>query len=126
MGNNLEGDEQAQSELINVGYGRVLIISVSTAGGTGEDQNDTEIRLRLIYIQWFLRDLHYGKIYQQPSFPPQPALSKICAEQIEEEGGNEEVESFLMNKEKDEAIRVKRSISNFYADKSNNHQYLYY
>ncbi|KAA6361288.1 MAG: hypothetical protein EZS28_043186, partial [Streblomastix strix] len=32
------GDEQDQSELVNNGYGRVMSISFSTAGGVGEEQ----------------------------------------------------------------------------------------
>ncbi|KAA6397396.1 MAG: hypothetical protein EZS28_007072, partial [Streblomastix strix] len=71
-------DEQDQSELINVGYGRALIISVSTAGGCGE-QEDKEICDRLIHIILFLSKLNNGRngdFSPGPSFLPQPALSK--------------------------------------------------
>ncbi|KAA6363591.1 MAG: hypothetical protein EZS28_040882 [Streblomastix strix] len=96
------GDKQDQSELINVGYGRIVIIFISSAGGT-EEQGDVEIYWVLQYIYRFLNELNNGRnnsnnINNQPSFIPQPALSKICIEQMEEEGGNEEVESQLINK----------------------------
>ncbi|KAA6382341.1 MAG: hypothetical protein EZS28_022129 [Streblomastix strix] len=54
----------------------------------------------------------------------QPALSKSCIEQIEEEGGNEEVESQLINKwndddNKDQANQTKAEILNLYIDRRN-------
>ncbi|KAA6371132.1 MAG: hypothetical protein EZS28_033342 [Streblomastix strix] len=115
------------SELINVGYGRALIISVSTAGGT-EEQGDMEIRDGLQQISDFFRDIHNGRNNNNnyPSFPPQPVLAKTCLEQIEEEGGNEEVESQIINKQKDfyinikdQANRAKVGFLNFYINRRN-------
>ncbi|KAA6370745.1 MAG: hypothetical protein EZS28_033728 [Streblomastix strix] len=120
----LKGDEQDQSELINAGYGRALIISVSTAGGT-EEQGDDEIYSGLNHIYWFITLLHQGRYnYPHPLFPAQPALSKSCIEQIEEEGGNEEVEAQLYNNGKndniiDEAIEAKGEMMNIYFDRNN-------
>ncbi|KAA6383747.1 MAG: hypothetical protein EZS28_020726 [Streblomastix strix] len=63
----------------------------------------------------------------QPSFSPQPALSKSCIEQIEEEGGNEDVESQLINNERysfgwnitNEANETKKDILNLYINRIN-------
>ncbi|KAA6361489.1 MAG: hypothetical protein EZS28_042984 [Streblomastix strix] len=118
------GDEQDQSELINVGYGRALIIYISTAGGTKE-QGDDEIYQGLQYISRFLHKLNnYNNYNNNLSFPAQPALSKSGIEQIEEEGGNEEVESYLINKWNNNNIKynvnqIKRKILNFYIDRRN-------
>ncbi|KAA6399260.1 MAG: hypothetical protein EZS28_005211 [Streblomastix strix] len=48
----------------------------------------------------------------------------LCEEQIEEEGGNEEIESQLINKRyqwdvKNRALEAKREILNFYNDRNN-------
>ncbi|KAA6367207.1 MAG: hypothetical protein EZS28_037266 [Streblomastix strix] len=116
-----EGDEQDQAELINIKYGRILIISISTAGGT-EEQGDINIFNRLDDIYRFLKDLNQGNMFYR-SFPPQPTLFKSCIEQIEEEGGNEEVESKLINKWsnsiKDWTNLVKAEILNTYIYKRN-------
>ncbi|KAA6363103.1 MAG: hypothetical protein EZS28_041370 [Streblomastix strix] len=49
---------------------------------------------------YFLSNLNKGRNYN-PSFPPQPLLVRRSDEQIEEEGGNEEIESQLINKKSD-------------------------
>ncbi|KAA6397076.1 MAG: hypothetical protein EZS28_007395 [Streblomastix strix] len=90
------GDEQVQSELVNIGFGRVMSLSFCTAGGIGEEQ-DEEIRNGLYYIYRFLSDLHEGRTYGQPSFQPLPLLVRVSLEQIEEEGANEEVEAQMKN-----------------------------
>ncbi|KAA6371347.1 MAG: hypothetical protein EZS28_033126 [Streblomastix strix] len=112
------GDEQIQSELVNNGYGRVTSITFSTAGGKGEEQ-DLEIMNGLMYIQYFLRALHYGRndFYWQPSFQPLPLLARNTEEQMEEEGANEELEAQLNNNEnrwgiKSNANSVKAAILN--------------
>ncbi|KAA6384602.1 MAG: hypothetical protein EZS28_019872 [Streblomastix strix] len=124
----LQGDQQVQAELINVGYGRVLFISVSAAGGT-EEQEDDEISWGLFRISNFFYQLNNGRNNNnyQPSFPPQPALSKSYFEQIEEEGGNEEIESQLINNGKDQfcnkikvkANQIKRMKMNYYIYRQN-------
>ncbi|KAA6364928.1 MAG: hypothetical protein EZS28_039545 [Streblomastix strix] len=91
------GDEQDQSELINMGYGRVISITYSTAGGNGEEQDD-EIQIGLIYIYDFLKALHQGRNYKQSSFQPLPLLARNTEEQIEEEGANEEIDAQIKNK----------------------------
>ncbi|KAA6361537.1 MAG: hypothetical protein EZS28_042936 [Streblomastix strix] len=119
------GDKQDQSVLINVGYGRVLIICISTAGWT-EIQEDQEIIDGLYYISEFLRKLNNydDDDSNKPSFPSQPTLAKSCIEQIEEEGGNEEVESQLINKGENNSIKdyanyVKTEILNTYINSRN-------
>ncbi|KAA6369969.1 MAG: hypothetical protein EZS28_034504 [Streblomastix strix] len=93
-----KGDEQIQTELINNGYGRVISIQISTAGGIGEEQ-DWEIFNGFIQISNFLRALHQGRNnYYQPSFQPLPLLARRSEEQIEEEGANEEIEAQMNNK----------------------------
>ncbi|KAA6311177.1 MAG: hypothetical protein EZS28_056177, partial [Streblomastix strix] len=54
------GDAQVQSELVRQGYGRVMSITFSTAGGVGEEQ-DEEINVGLGDIYYFLIDLHEGR-----------------------------------------------------------------
>ncbi|KAA6360297.1 MAG: hypothetical protein EZS28_044176 [Streblomastix strix] len=89
------GDEQDQSELVNVGFGRVMSISYSTAGGVGEERYQ-EICNGLHNISWFLRELHEGR-NDYPSFQPLPLLVRRTEEQIEEEGANEEIEAQMKN-----------------------------
>ncbi|KAA6312385.1 MAG: hypothetical protein EZS28_055933 [Streblomastix strix] len=87
-----QGDEQAQTELINVGLSKALIIRINSAGGT-EDQGDKEIEQGLQFIFEILNQLNKGKnnYYDfYPSFPAQPDLSQSYIEQVEEEGGIEE------------------------------------
>ncbi|KAA6388800.1 MAG: hypothetical protein EZS28_015671, partial [Streblomastix strix] len=86
------------AELLSVGYARVLIIAVSNAGGQCEhgEQQDQEILGGLDRISDFLIRLHEGK-RSLPYFPPLPQLVKSSMEQIEEEGGSEEVEAQLVN-----------------------------
>ncbi|KAA6389436.1 MAG: hypothetical protein EZS28_015039, partial [Streblomastix strix] len=91
------GDAQNQSELVNQGYGRVLSISVSTAGGVGEEQ-DKECSIRLNRIYQFFKDLNQGRNYRKPSFQPLPLLTRVSLEQIEEEGANEEIDTQMNTK----------------------------
>ncbi|KAA6385056.1 MAG: hypothetical protein EZS28_019414 [Streblomastix strix] len=89
------GDEQDQTELVNVGYGRVTSIAFCTAGGVGEEQ-DVEIYVGLNHFYSFLRQLHEGRFWQR-SFQPLPLLVRRTEEQIEEEGANEELEAQIIN-----------------------------
>ncbi|KAA6375683.1 MAG: hypothetical protein EZS28_028790 [Streblomastix strix] len=92
------GDEQDQSELVNNEYGRVMSISLCTAGGKGEEQ-DKDIRNGFMYISDFLRELHEVRNNDwQPSFQPLPLLARRSEEQIEEEGANEEIDAQMNNK----------------------------
>ncbi|KAA6399487.1 MAG: hypothetical protein EZS28_004985 [Streblomastix strix] len=83
-----------------------------------------EIQCGLNDIYYFLRDFHYGRNFYS-SFPLLPILAKTCLEQIEEEGGNEEVETQINNTRygyqntKYEANRAKAEILNYYIDRSN-------
>ncbi|KAA6381135.1 MAG: hypothetical protein EZS28_023339 [Streblomastix strix] len=90
------GDAQDFADLVNVGYGKVICISLSTAGGIGEEK-DEEIWNVLIHFYWFLINLHEGRNELQPSFQPLPLLARITEEQIEEEGAIEEVEAQMSN-----------------------------
>ncbi|KAA6393945.1 MAG: hypothetical protein EZS28_010528 [Streblomastix strix] len=116
-------DLSAQSELVVDEYARTIMLLVGTAGGNGE-QDDDDIYYSLDCISKFSRDLHQGRYNKYGIFQPQPALSKTCIEQIEEEGGNEEVESQLINKGNWGYIiygtnQVKSEILNLYIAKSN-------
>ncbi|KAA6385360.1 MAG: hypothetical protein EZS28_019113 [Streblomastix strix] len=97
------GDEQDQSEFVNNGYGRVTSISICTAGGQGEEQ-DEEIYNGLKYIFSFLTDLLAGRNWQ-PSFQPLPLLARNTEEQMEEEGANEEIEAQMNNNGDDGYIK---------------------
>ncbi|KAA6396258.1 MAG: hypothetical protein EZS28_008212 [Streblomastix strix] len=98
------GDASVQSELVNTRYVRALVIAISTAGGSGEEQ-DYEIFYGLYYIYEFLSNLRQGRNYKA-TFPPQPLLARRSVEQIEEEGGNEEIDSQLINKKNRGQIKV--------------------
>ncbi|KAA6383375.1 MAG: hypothetical protein EZS28_021097 [Streblomastix strix] len=90
------GDAQDQSELVNKRYGRVMSISICTAGGKGEEQDEDIWRgLRSIFL--FLRELHAVRNWQ-PSFQPLPLLARRSEEQMEEEGANEEIDAQMKNK----------------------------
>ncbi|KAA6357198.1 MAG: hypothetical protein EZS28_047275 [Streblomastix strix] len=127
---SITSDAFAQVELANVGYGRVLTISISTAGGT-EEQGDQEIYLGLNYTLNFIKDFHQGRIY---SFTPQHQLAQRVEEQIEAEGGCEEIDSQLINKGnghyggyiKDNANWAKGMILNVFIDKSNSMPFWWY
>ncbi|KAA6363557.1 MAG: hypothetical protein EZS28_040916, partial [Streblomastix strix] len=100
----IKGDEQDQSELVNIGYGRMTSISFSTAGGNGEEQ-DKDIRNGLRSISRFLIGLHEGRTYGQPSFQPLPLLARRTEEQMEEEGASEELEAQMNNNGDDGHIK---------------------
>ncbi|KAA6390872.1 MAG: hypothetical protein EZS28_013604 [Streblomastix strix] len=113
----------AHSELINARYVGVLVIAISTASGSGEEQ-DVEISNRLNNISDFIRCLNQGRYYNETQFPPQPLLVRRSVEQIEEEGGNEEIQSQLINKGysdniKNSAIRAKGMILNYFIEQGN-------
>ncbi|KAA6362757.1 MAG: hypothetical protein EZS28_041716 [Streblomastix strix] len=101
------GDEQDQSELVNNGYGRVMPISIFTAGGKGEEP-DEEIYNGLKYISEFLTELHERRNNDwQPSFQPLPLLARRSEEQKEEEGANEEIDAQMNNNGDDGYIKSK-------------------
>ncbi|KAA6361717.1 MAG: hypothetical protein EZS28_042757 [Streblomastix strix] len=106
----------------------MMSISISTASGHGEGQ-DEAVHIELINISIFIRYLHRGRDYK-PSFPPLPQLIKSTDEQIEEEGGNEEVEAQLCNNGqrdniKEKAIQIKATILNHFIDISNTRPWWY-
>ncbi|KAA6376535.1 MAG: hypothetical protein EZS28_027941, partial [Streblomastix strix] len=114
------GDASDQSELDNANYTGVFVIAISTASGSGEE-DDGEIKDGLNYISEFIRCLNKGK---QNSFPPQPLLAHRSYEQIEEEGGNEEIDSQLINKAfsgniKNSANRAKLAVLNYFIEQGN-------
>ncbi|KAA6398505.1 MAG: hypothetical protein EZS28_005971 [Streblomastix strix] len=99
---------------------------VITANGHGEEK-DKEIYWGLDYISNFLRCLNKGKQY---SFPPQLLLAHRSDEQIEEEGGNEEIDSQQINKKsnyniKNNAIIAKGAILNNFIEQGNTRPYWY-
>ncbi|KAA6363923.1 MAG: hypothetical protein EZS28_040550 [Streblomastix strix] len=117
------GDASTQTELVNARYAGALVIAISTAGGAGEE-NDWGICDRLRYISQFLSSLNKGRINDYSSFPPQPLLARRSNEQIEEEGGNEEIESQISNKGlrgnmRNIASKVKGEILNYFIEQGN-------
>ncbi|KAA6397954.1 MAG: hypothetical protein EZS28_006513 [Streblomastix strix] len=123
------GDASDQTELVKVGYARVLVIAISTASGSGEEY-DKEIYQGLNYISDFIRCLNKGK-NNFATFPPQPLLARRSDEQIEEEGGNEEIDSQLINKGyqyrniKHRANETKGAILNYFIEQGNRKPYWY-
>ncbi|KAA6387762.1 MAG: hypothetical protein EZS28_016708 [Streblomastix strix] len=99
----------------------VFVIAISTASGSGEEQ-DNEIWNGLSNISEFIRCLNNEK---QLSFPPQLLLAHRSDEQLEEEGGNEEIDSQLINKGhqycniKDSANYTKGRILNYFIEQGN-------
>ncbi|KAA6382828.1 MAG: hypothetical protein EZS28_021644 [Streblomastix strix] len=122
------GDASAQSELVKANYSGVLDIAIITASGHGEEE-DKEINYGLDYISNFLECINHRKYYQ-PQFPPQPLLVRRSDEQIEEEGGNEEIDSQQLNKGfsgkiKNSANRAKGMILNYFIEQGNQKPYWY-
>ncbi|KAA6378532.1 MAG: hypothetical protein EZS28_025940, partial [Streblomastix strix] len=126
------GDESTQYELVSSEFAVLQVLQVSTAGGDGE-QEGNEIANVLGNISKFLQSLHQGRktdeFYQIPSFPQQISLARRLDEQIEEEGGNEEIESQLINKKIYDvtgwAKDAKGALLNLYIDKSNTISFWY-
>ncbi|KAA6376632.1 MAG: hypothetical protein EZS28_027840, partial [Streblomastix strix] len=118
------GDVIVQAELVTVKYAEALIISFCSSGGSGE-QIDNQIINGLNFIVNFIKELHKGRNNHQQYFQPQPALARICYEQIEEEAGNEEIDILLNNKGqqynkiKIQAKKAKKEIFNLYINQSN-------
>ncbi|KAA6402298.1 MAG: hypothetical protein EZS28_002172 [Streblomastix strix] len=98
------------AELVNIGYAGVCIIAISTAGGIGVQ--DLEICDGLNHIFRFLKDLHQGKyLIPFPICPPLPLLSKSSIEQIEEEGGSEEIDAQLINNRQNGYIKYEANMA---------------
>ncbi|KAA6401792.1 MAG: hypothetical protein EZS28_002686 [Streblomastix strix] len=98
-------DEQDQSELVNQEYGRMICISISAAGGKGEEQ-DEEILSGLYRIYMLFSELHEGRnSNQQPSFYPLPLFTQRSIEQIKEEGAIEEIEAQMNNNVYNDSIK---------------------
>ncbi|KAA6385212.1 MAG: hypothetical protein EZS28_019263 [Streblomastix strix] len=96
-----------------------MFITFSKAGGVGEEQDD-EIYYGLINISTFFIDIHDGRNDDwQSSFQPLPLLARRTEEQIEEEGGSEEIDAQLNNKENQwykmiQANRAKAALVNHF------------
>ncbi|KAA6399886.1 MAG: hypothetical protein EZS28_004585 [Streblomastix strix] len=109
-------------ELVNIRYAGIQVIAFSIASGQGEEQ-DEQIWNGLNRISWFFCCLYEGRNNRESSFPRQPILAKRSQEQIEEEGGSEEIETLLINKGnqnyniKGNAKWAKRSILNHFIHK---------
>ncbi|KAA6358852.1 MAG: hypothetical protein EZS28_045621, partial [Streblomastix strix] len=86
------------------GYGRVIFISICTAGGKGEEQ-DNAIWKGLVRFYRFLNELHTGRTFGQLSFQPLPLLARNTEEQMEEEGANEEIDAQMNNNGYDGIIK---------------------
>ncbi|KAA6386881.1 MAG: hypothetical protein EZS28_017592 [Streblomastix strix] len=114
------GDLSAHTELVNARFVGALVIAISTASGSGEEY-DREIIDGLYNIFDFLIGLHRGSNYRA-TFPPQPLHVRRSVEQIEEEGGNEEVDAQMNNKVQNikyDAKRAKGRILNYFIEQGN-------
>ncbi|KAA6374275.1 MAG: hypothetical protein EZS28_030197, partial [Streblomastix strix] len=123
-------DQQVVSELTTIGYVIVLINALSTAGGN-EEHDDFNIWLGLNNFIGFIIDLCVGGNFPQFIFSPKYSLAKFAYEQIEEFGGNEELEAQLINEGykqelfegdisiKDNALLTKGELLHFFVDQSN-------
>ncbi|KAA6362541.1 MAG: hypothetical protein EZS28_041932 [Streblomastix strix] len=122
------GDAFVHSELVNANYTGVLVIAISTASGSGEEY-DEDIYKGLDRIYIFICNLKQGKQYNA-TFPPQTLLARRSDEQIEEEGGNEEIDSQQINKGFSRNIKLyaniaKGAILNYFIEQGNQRPYWY-
>ncbi|KAA6372917.1 MAG: hypothetical protein EZS28_031556 [Streblomastix strix] len=133
------GDEQVQVELVTNGYPRLLVIVINTAGGNEQEQDGGIIQgllnsIRFIYV--ILKGRETNQYNLCTPLSPQPDLLKSCQEQIEDEGGNEEIEAQLVNKQWNDDLQgnyiikgtanwAKGSILNFYVDNNSPRPYWY-
>ncbi|KAA6377989.1 MAG: hypothetical protein EZS28_026483 [Streblomastix strix] len=95
------GDLSVQYDLIEKGYIRALIHAASLCGGSSM-QNDIWVFVKLQSTFQIYRDLNDGRIQQTfnqkfASFAPQSYLTDCVKDQIELEGGNEEVDALIFN-----------------------------
>ncbi|KAA6358564.1 MAG: hypothetical protein EZS28_045909 [Streblomastix strix] len=122
MINRHQHQEVAVANLVKANYIGVLVIAISTVGGSGEEE-DWQIFNVLDYISRFLSNLNKGRNrYYKSTFPPQLLLTHRSDEQIEEEGGNEEIDSQLINKGrniKNKANRAQGEILNYFIEQGN-------
>ncbi|KAA6382017.1 MAG: hypothetical protein EZS28_022457 [Streblomastix strix] len=87
-------------------YVQALILNISTSGGYG-DESTLSIYTTLENIYNFLNILESGRLLN-PHSQQGNNLSLICHEQIEEEGGNEEIEAHLANQRYNYGILTQR------------------
>ncbi|KAA6389912.1 MAG: hypothetical protein EZS28_014560, partial [Streblomastix strix] len=98
-------------------YANALVLSFSTTY-VSQQYGDQEIIWGLINIAKFVSELRHGRKHPYfSSFVSLPEFSKVAEEQVEEEGGYEELEGQLINKGKkiiENANQSKRGILNYY------------
>ncbi|KAA6359712.1 MAG: hypothetical protein EZS28_044761 [Streblomastix strix] len=125
------GDNDAQSQLCKLGYAGMMAVAVGICGGCIVNNNG-DIKLALSSIGCFFNRIHEGRktqyFYHHP-VPPQPELIKPSEEQLEEEGGNEEIEQWMAKKQKEKyqnikfrTIQTKYTILNSFCNKLNGQQ----
>ncbi|KAA6396688.1 MAG: hypothetical protein EZS28_007782 [Streblomastix strix] len=127
----MNGEVLAQTSLTNSGYTNALIQYISTAGGCGF-KNDSRLYDVLQHIQNFFYMLQQGRNQYTYNgkflIPSQPALIKSSNEQLEEQGGSEEIDSLLTMSELDDimkiANRTKQTLQNIFMDKTNQSPWL--
>ncbi|KAA6369369.1 MAG: hypothetical protein EZS28_035104 [Streblomastix strix] len=88
------------------------------SAGCCYDSQKSYMKLDSIWnIQLFFKTLHNGSTRYPPLFPPQRITAKISEEQIEEEGGNEEIVAHLSSRDKifkKEALLTQNTLLNCY------------
>ncbi|KAA6400521.1 MAG: hypothetical protein EZS28_003956 [Streblomastix strix] len=94
------GDESIQAQLSSLGYACSLSLTISTACGSVEEYDD-EIWSQLFTIRQFLSGLQKGRLtsYLDNQLQLQAKTTPVNQpiEQIEEEGGLEEIEDHQFN-----------------------------
>ncbi|KAA6363554.1 MAG: hypothetical protein EZS28_040920 [Streblomastix strix] len=94
------------------------------AGGSREE-NQNDIHYELSFLSRFINNLHNGRSINPILLPAPSDLIKTNSEQIEEQGGLEEIEAQLTNNKGDinyinfEASKAKNSILNYFKDQTN-------
>ncbi|KAA6389308.1 MAG: hypothetical protein EZS28_015167 [Streblomastix strix] len=105
-----------------------IYLCLVTAGGRGE-QKDSGINNGLKYLHELTDAVHQGR--NESPLKSQHSIVKRSEEQIEEEGGNEEIDSQLINKGyyrniMKEAQTAQMKTLRFFIDKSNPRPRWYY
>ncbi|KAA6370456.1 MAG: hypothetical protein EZS28_034018 [Streblomastix strix] len=92
----MDGDEKAYKQLVQAGYSTLVITHISTAGGICKE-NIFDINYELEFLGEFINNLHKGRSINPILLPAPSNLIKTNSEQIEEQGGLEEIEAQLTN-----------------------------
>ncbi|KAA6357631.1 MAG: hypothetical protein EZS28_046842, partial [Streblomastix strix] len=125
MNYHYQGDASIHKQLAQQGFSQAFIKMGCSAGGCYDAQKKIMIQDSLFYNDSFFAILNNGRTRYSPYFPPQRITAKFSEEQIEEEGGNEEIVANFINKDsisyyqENLAQQIQISILNCFIHKSN-------